>query len=101
LRQSERQLGAIELTLALASLLVALNASWANAQAMNKETFDWHWGSWRVKVSENQVFIYRHQARVLKLLPPPETDFKGGRWQGPTASLKFQGSGGEGVWFLD
>jgi len=100
LRQSERQLGAIELTLALASLLVALNASWANAQAMNKETFDWHWGSWRVKVSENQVFIYRHQARVLKLLPPPETDFKGGRWQGPTASLKFQGSGGEGVWFL-
>ena len=90
----------IELTLALASLLAALSSSWANAQTMNKETFDWHWGSWRVKIFENRVLIYRHQAQVLTLLPPLEMDFKSWHRQGSTASLMFQGGSGEGIWFL-
>lgn len=83
---------------AVLSLLAVCEA--AKAQAGLNEAFDWHWGSWRVTVAGNQVIVRRHQAKVLTLTPPAGMEFVKGQWQGPTATLKFQGNSGQGTWFF-
>ncbi len=72
----------------------------ANAQSPSDSLFDWHWGSWRIEAVGNQIVIQRHQVKVLTLLPPTGLKFVKGQWRGQIATLKFQGDGGEGEWFL-
>ncbi len=72
----------------------------ANAQSPSDSLFDWHWGSWRIEAVGNQIVIQRHQVKVLTLLPPTGLKFVKGQWRGQIATLKFQGGGGEGEWFL-
>lgn len=80
--------------------LVAMNL-FASAQPQATEVkFDWHWGSWRIAVVGDQVIVRRHQAKVLTLTPPADMSFAEGRWRGQTATLRFQGSSGEGTWFI-
>lgn len=81
-------------------LLTVWSATAANAQSLSDSPFDWHWGSWRIEVVNNQVVIRRHQAKVLTLFPPTGLNFVKGQWRGQIATLKFQGDGGVGEWFL-
>lgn len=111
LRGSLRELNSIVSLLLLTNLLTSWSSVAAKDQmeqemgsggqkAVGEKSFDWHWGSWRIVAIENCIFVHRHQANVLRLLPPSGMVFENGRWRGPTASLKFRGSGGEGVWFF-
>lgn len=79
--------------------LLAASDSFAKARSSGSE-FDWHWGSWRISVVGNQIAVIRHQAKVLTLTPPEGLEFAKGYWQGQMATLKFQGSGAEGTWFV-
>lgn len=95
------KLDKVGLTFLLVSLIVSLGSALGDEKrSVSEKQFEWHWGSWKVTAAENKVSVRRHQAEVLILFPPLDLTFKEGRWQGPTASLKFEGSSGSGVWFL-
>lgn len=88
-------------TVKLASVAMILLAIWdAKAGAQSPSDFDWHWGSWRITVANNQIVVHRHQAKVLTLIPPVGLEFLKGHWRGQMATLRFQGSSGEGTWFV-